>query len=150
MLRHQVGQDGSSAMNEVRVSSWNELEDRLFEDSCNSDLGRVCSRLALRGLSDAQYWLETTLVRLGGKFLHVALAFILLFMAFPSSAKGVELLGAGATFPYPLYSKMFYTYWQATGIKINYQAIGSGGGQRQLLKGRTIKHRNSICANHEG
>lgn len=64
MLRHQVGQDGSSAMNEVRVSSWNELEDRLFEDSCNSDLWRVCSQLAFRGLSDAQYWLETTLIRL--------------------------------------------------------------------------------------
>ena len=45
----------------------------------------------------------------------------------------MELLGAGATFPYPLYSKMFYVYWQATGIKTNYQAIGSGGGQRQLL-----------------
>lgn len=47
---------------------------------------------------------------------------------------GVELLGAGATFPYPLYSKIFYEYWKVTGVKINYQAIGSGGGQRQLLK----------------
>jgi phosphate transport system substrate-binding protein len=48
-------------------------------------------------------------------------------------AKGVELLGAGATFPYPLYSKMFYSYWKRTGVKVNYQPIGSGGGQRQLL-----------------
>jgi phosphate transport system substrate-binding protein len=60
-----------------------------------------------------------------------------LMILFPLSVTGTELLGAGATFPYPLYSKMFYTYWQATGIKINYQAIGSGGGQRQLLK-RTV------------
>jgi phosphate transport system substrate-binding protein len=64
------------------------------------------------------------------------LASILMVLS-PLSAAGAELLGAGATFPYPLYSKMFYTYWQATGIKINYQAIGSGGGQRQLLK-RTV------------
>ena len=70
----------------------------------------------------------------GGNTLHVGLVFVLLLIALPSSARGVELLGAGATFPYPLYSKMFYIYWQATGMKINYQAIGSGGGQRQLIK----------------
>jgi len=44
-----------------------------------------------------------------------------------------ELLGAGATFPYPLYSKMFDVYYRQYGIKINYQAIGSGGGIRQLI-----------------
>jgi phosphate transport system substrate-binding protein len=49
-----------------------------------------------------------------------------------SAAKEVELIGAGATFPYPLYSKMYDAYYQAHGIKINYQAIGSGGGIRQL------------------
>jgi phosphate transport system substrate-binding protein len=51
----------------------------------------------------------------------------------PSLTSAVDLVGAGATFPYPLYSKMFYVYWQKTGIKINYQAIGSGGGERQLV-----------------
>ena len=51
----------------------------------------------------------------------------------PLEVKGVELVGAGATFPYPLYSKMFYAYWKETGTKVNYQAIGSGGGQRQLI-----------------
>jgi phosphate transport system substrate-binding protein len=45
---------------------------------------------------------------------------------------GVDLTGAGATFPYPLYSKWFSTYAAATGIRINYQSIGSGGGIRQL------------------
>jgi phosphate transport system substrate-binding protein len=54
-----------------------------------------------------------------------------------SDARPIDLLGAGATFPYPLYSKMFYVYWQKTGVKINYQAIGSGGGQRQLIN-RTV------------
>jgi phosphate transport system substrate-binding protein len=47
--------------------------------------------------------------------------------------KGVkELTGAGATFPYPLYSKMFAEYDKACGVKVNYQSIGSGGGIRQL------------------
>lgn len=44
-----------------------------------------------------------------------------------------ELTGAGATFPYPLYSKMFDEYYNQTKIKVNYQAIGSGGGIRQVL-----------------
>ncbi len=49
-----------------------------------------------------------------------------------SSSSGVALTGAGATFPYPLYSKWFDAYASKTGVKINYQSIGSGGGIRQL------------------
>ncbi len=49
-----------------------------------------------------------------------------------ASAQSVDLTGAGATFPYPIYSKWFSYYAQRTGIKINYQSIGSGGGIRQL------------------
>jgi len=49
------------------------------------------------------------------------------------SADEIELLGAGATFPYPLYSKMFDVYHKEYGIKVNYQSIGSGGGQRQII-----------------
>jgi phosphate transport system substrate-binding protein len=52
--------------------------------------------------------------------------------AFEGAAKEQELIGAGATFPYPLYSKMFDVYSKEYGVKINYQAIGSGGGIRQL------------------
>ena len=48
-------------------------------------------------------------------------------------SKDVELTAAGATFPYPFYSKMFDVYNKETGIKVNYQAIGSGGGIRQLV-----------------
>ena len=47
----------------------------------------------------------------------------------------VDLTGAGATFPYPLYSKWFADYAEKTGVKINYQSIGSGGGIRQLSEG---------------
>ena len=58
----------------------------------------------------------------------------------PSSApaatsSGADLTGAGATFPAPLYTKWFSDYATKTGVKINYQAIGSGGGIRQLTEG---------------
>ena len=49
-----------------------------------------------------------------------------------ASAQSVDLTGAGATFPYPIYSKWFSEYASKTGVKINYQSIGSGGGIRQL------------------
>jgi phosphate transport system substrate-binding protein len=75
---------------------------------------------------------EKTMMRVRHLF-SISLIFILLIINIPVGATSVELLGAGATFPYPLYSKMFYEYWRETGIKVNYQAIGSGGGQRQLI-----------------
>ena len=49
-----------------------------------------------------------------------------------SASSGADLTGAGATFPYPLYSKWFDAYAAKSGVKINYQPIGSGGGIRQL------------------
>jgi phosphate transport system substrate-binding protein len=52
-----------------------------------------------------------------------------------STSNGADLTGAGATFPYPIYSKWFGDYASATGVKINYQSIGSGGGIRQLTEG---------------
>ena len=56
---------------EVRVESWNELQDELFADSWDPDLGRIRSRCAFRGLSDTDYRLETTLMRLRGKYAQV-------------------------------------------------------------------------------
>jgi len=47
-------------------------------------------------------------------------------------AQSVDLTGAGATFPYPIYSKWFSDYATKAGVRINYQSIGSGGGIRQL------------------
>jgi phosphate transport system substrate-binding protein len=52
-----------------------------------------------------------------------------------AASSGADLTGAGATFPYPLYSKWFADYAAKTGVKINYQSIGSGGGIRQLTEG---------------
>lgn len=46
-----------------------------------------------------------------------------------------NLNGAGATFPYPIYSKWFHEFQKVHGVQINYQSIGSGGGIRQLQAG---------------
>ncbi len=47
----------------------------------------------------------------------------------------LKLNGAGATFPYVIYSKWFDVYHQKTGIEFNYQSIGSGGGIKQVIEG---------------
>jgi phosphate transport system substrate-binding protein len=52
-----------------------------------------------------------------------------------SRPAGVALTGAGATFPNPIYSKWFDAYARETGVRINYQSIGSGGGIRQFTEG---------------
>ena len=57
--------------------------------------------------------------------------------AAPAAGAATTLNGAGATFPFPVYSKWAYTYHKDTGVKLNYQAIGSGGGIRQI-KARTV------------
>src|ERR1051326_3208136 len=51
---------------------------------------------------------------------------------FAGAQEGADLTGAGATFPAPIYQKWFADYAAKTGVKINYQPIGSGGGIRQL------------------
>jgi phosphate transport system substrate-binding protein len=58
-------------------------------------------------------------------------------LALVTAAAGAQNInGAGATFPYPIYSKWFSEYSQAhPNIKINYQPIGSGGGIRQVTEG---------------
>ncbi len=47
-------------------------------------------------------------------------------------AAAVEISGAGATFPYPVYAKWADTYKKETGVGLNYQSIGSGGGIKQI------------------
>jgi len=49
-----------------------------------------------------------------------------------SNSNANTLLGAGSSFVYPLFSKMFEEYGKKTGISVNYQSIGSGGGILQL------------------
>jgi len=58
-------------METVVVRSWNELLNELFADSWNKDIHRFRSRYAFRGLSDSSYRLDTTLMRLGGKYVEL-------------------------------------------------------------------------------
>ncbi len=46
-----------------------------------------------------------------------------------------QITGAGATFPYPIYAKWSQTYSQKSGVRLNYQSIGSGGGIAQIKAG---------------
>ncbi len=70
------------------------------------------------------------------RVLATALA-VILAMAAVTQAQTVTINGAGASFPYPIYSQWAYKYNQLTGIKINYQSIGSGGGIAQI-KSKTV------------
>src|ERR1700716_3599864 len=58
-------------------------------------------------------------------------------VAFAGAAQAADISGAGATFPYPIYSKWADAYRQQTGIGLNYQSIGSGGGIKQI-KAKTV------------
>jgi phosphate transport system substrate-binding protein len=59
-------------------------------------------------------------------------------MTFAAAGAQMQINGAGATFPYPIYSKWFDVYHTAhPNVEINYQAIGSGGGIRQITN-RTV------------
>ncbi len=65
-----------------------------------------------------------------------SLVAIMLLVLAMSAAQAQKLTGAGATFPYPIYSKWFSEYSAAhPGVQINYQSIGSGGGIRQITAG---------------
>ncbi|MFZ6863275.1 phosphate ABC transporter substrate-binding protein PstS [Undibacterium sp. Ji67W] len=54
-----------------------------------------------------------------------------------SIAQAADITGAGATFPYPIYAKWADAYKKATGVGLNYQSIGSGGGIKQI-KAKTV------------
>jgi phosphate transport system substrate-binding protein len=56
-------------------------------------------------------------------------------MALAAPLAAQSLTGAGATFPNPIYTKWFDAYNKKTGVQINYQSIGSGGGIRQFTEG---------------
>jgi phosphate transport system substrate-binding protein len=72
------------------------------------------------------------------KHSRIAVAAVILSLAAGLGfGQSVELVGAGATFPAPIYTKLFDQYAKEFGVKVNYQAIGSGGGQSQL-KNKTV------------
>lgn len=58
-------------------------------------------------------------------------------LAAAAAALATEITGAGATFPYPIYAKWAEAYKAKTGVGLNYQSIGSGGGIKQI-KAKTV------------
>ena len=67
------------------------------------------------------------------RYLMAAAVGAMLALPATSYAQKVQINGAGATFPYPIYSKWFAEYNKLhPEVEINYQSIGSGGGIRQL------------------
>ena len=68
----------------------------------------------------------------------IAALALIAVLALASTALAEEMLnGAGATFPYPVYSAWANEYNKITGVKLNYQSIGSGGGIKQITE-RTV------------
>src|SRR5690349_3845011 len=72
-------------------------------------------------------------MRLKQALLAIATGAVLL----SSAAQAADITGAGATFPYPIYAKWADAYRKSTGIGLNYQSIGSGGGIKQITA-RTV------------
>ncbi len=66
------------------------------------------------------------------KFSKLSLVATLMAVAGLGVAHAQEVTGAGATFPAPIYAKWASEYHKATGVKVNYQSIGSGGGIKQI------------------
>src|SRR5437016_4996338 len=65
---------------------------------------------------------------------HKLLATVLLAGVTTTASAQMMINGAGATFPYPIYSKWFDEYAKVDpSVRFNYQSIGSGGGQKQIL-----------------
>jgi len=71
------------------------------------------------------------------KACFILLTSVVVFMVAVAGARATNLNGAGATFPYPVYSRWAYKYHRITGVALNYQSIGSGGGIAQI-KARTV------------
>jgi phosphate transport system substrate-binding protein len=68
----------------------------------------------------------------------LAAAALAMIPGIPAQAQKIQLNGAGATFPYPIYSKWFSEYRKLhPNVQVNYQSIGSGGGIRQITE-RTV------------
>src|SRR5437588_13016324 len=70
------------------------------------------------------------------KFFTLA-TWIALSAGLATYSHGADISGAGATFPYPIYAKWADAYKKETGVGLNYQSIGSGGGIKQI-KAKTV------------
>src|SRR4030081_1216550 len=83
-------------------------------------------RLARRCIRGCSTWRNPL------KLLKIAAAVGALAAASTIAAAAADISGAGATFPYPVYAKWADSYRKETGVGLNYQSIGSGGGIKQI------------------
>jgi phosphate transport system substrate-binding protein len=82
--------------------------------------------------------MEAKMLKSSLKIMAVTVSMTLLFVLPSAHAASVKSIsGAGATFPYPVYSKWAAAYNKETGVRFNYQSIGSGGGIKQI-KAKTV------------
>ncbi len=78
--------------------------------------------------------------------LAAALTALAALSASTGQAQTIQINGAGATFPYPIYSKWFSEYNKLhPDVEINYQSIGSGGGIRQLIEPDGLLRRHATA-----
>src|SRR5512142_1082030 len=70
-------------------------------------------------------------------FAHLSSTTAVALAVVSGSALAQDVTGAGATFPAPLYARWADAYNKATGVRVNYQSVGSGAGLRQI-RGRTV------------
>jgi phosphate transport system substrate-binding protein len=76
-------------------------------------------------------WMGTTMVNRAFKQIFVGVAVGV--TAFAAQAQSQSVTGAGGSFPYPVYAKWASHYKADKGVAVNYQSIGSGGGQQQII-----------------
>lgn len=66
---------------------------------------------------------------------RLSIVFLILSLVSLARAQGVTITGAGASFPDPLYKRWAFDYQKKTGVRLNYQPIGSGGGIKEIKAG---------------
>ena len=82
--------------------------------------------------------MKKQVTKLSTLFLAAVAAIAMTVAGAPAArAAGVTITGAGSSFAYPIYSQWAYQYQKLTGMRLNYQSIGSGGGIRQI-KAKTV------------
>src|SRR6267142_230391 len=102
-------------------------------NDCNNAVTREGTLGASKAVNQVNSSMERRMKRIAGNFL-AALALALTAVVFAHAALSIN--GAGASFPYPMYSKWFDEYRKNNpSVEINYQSIGSGGGIKQVTEG---------------
>ncbi len=80
-------------------------------------------------------------------FAFVAVVFM--FSLSTTKANATDINGAGSTFAYPVYTKWAFEYERSTGVKVNYQGVGSGAGIQQVSQGVVAFGGTDMCLSNE-